>query len=140
MRACRELGVETVAVYSEADRNALHVQAADRAVLIGPAPAADSYLVIPRLIQAALDTGADAVHPGYGFLSENAAFAQACEDAGLIFVGPPPDVIARMGSKIAARRLMQSHGVPVVPGRRAGDQSDESLLATRSSPSGYPPS
>ena len=101
MRACRELGVETVAVYSEADRNALHAQAADRAVLIGPSPAADSYLVIPRLIQAALDTGAHAVHPGYGFLSENAAFAQACVDSGLIFVGPPPDVIARMGSKIA---------------------------------------
>jgi acetyl-CoA carboxylase biotin carboxylase subunit len=137
MRACRELGVETVAVYSEADRNALHVQTADRAVLIGPSPAADSYLVIPRLIQAALDTGAHAVHPGYGFLSENAAFAQACVDSGLIFVGPPPDVIARMGSKIAARRLMQSHGVPVVPGVVPGDQSDESLLHAIESV-GYP--
>ena len=137
IRACRELGIETVAVYSEADRDALHVQAADRAVLIGDSPAADSYLLIPRVIQAALETGADAVHPGYGFLSENAAFAQACRDAGLIFIGPPADVIARMGSKIAARRLMQGHGVPVVPGVAPVEQSDESLLGAIASV-GYP--
>jgi acetyl-CoA carboxylase biotin carboxylase subunit len=137
IRACRELGIETVAVYSEADRNALHVQAADRAVLIGGSPAANSYLNIARVIQAALDSGASAVHPGYGFLSENAAFAQACVDAGLIFVGPPADVIARMGSKIAARRLMQSHGVPVVPGVAPEEQSDESLLLAIESV-GYP--
>jgi acetyl-CoA carboxylase biotin carboxylase subunit len=137
IRACRELGIETVAVYSEADRNALHVQAADRAVLIGGSPAANSYLNIARVIQAALDSGARAVHPGYGFLSENAAFAQACVDAGLIFVGPPADVIARMGSKIAARRLMQSHGVPVVPGVAPEEQSDESLLLAIESV-GYP--
>jgi acetyl-CoA carboxylase biotin carboxylase subunit len=137
IRACRELGIETVAVYSEADRNALHVQAADRAVLIGGSPAANSYLNIARVIQAALDSGARAVHPGYGFLSENAAFAQACVDAGLIFVGPPADVIARMGSKIAARRLMQSHGVPVVPGVAPEEQSDESLLMAIESV-GYP--
>jgi len=137
IRACRELGIETVAVYSEADRNALHVQAADCAVLIGGSPAANSYLNIARVIQAALDSGARAVHPGYGFLSENAAFAQACVDAGLIFVGPPADVIARMGSKIAARRLMQSHGVPVVPGVAPEEQSDESLLMAIESV-GYP--
>ena len=137
MRACRELGVETVAVYSEADRNALHVQVADRAVLIGASPPADSYLAIPRVIQAALESGAHALHPGYGFLSENAAFAQACVDAGLTFVGPPADVIARMGSKIAARRLMQRHGVPVVPGAAPEEQSDESLLHAVESV-GYP--
>jgi acetyl-CoA carboxylase biotin carboxylase subunit len=128
MRACRELGIETVAVYSEADRRALHVQLADRAVLIGPAAPAESYLAIPRIIGAALETGAEAVHPGYGFLAENAAFARACADAGLTFVGPPADVIARMGSKIEARRLMAAHGVPLVPGEAPDDQSDKSLL------------
>jgi 3-methylcrotonyl-CoA carboxylase alpha subunit len=128
MRACRELGIETVAVYSEADRGALHVQLADRAVLIGPAAPAESYLAIPRVIAAALGTGAEAVHPGYGFLAENAAFARACADAGLTFVGPPADVIARMGSKIQARRLMAAHGLPLVPGEAPEDQSDESLL------------
>ena len=115
-RACRELGVESVAAYSAADARALHVMVADRAVSIGPAPAADSYLSIPRLIDAARESGADAVHPGYGFLSENAAFAEACEQAGLAFVGPPSHVIAQMGSKIEARRLMERAGVPVVPG------------------------
>jgi acetyl-CoA carboxylase biotin carboxylase subunit len=128
VRACRELGIETVAVYSEADRRALHAQLADRAVLIGPAAPAESYLAIPRIIRAALETGAEAVHPGYGFLAENAAFARACADAGLTFVGPPADVIARMGSKIEARRLMAAHGVPLVPGEAPDDQSDESLL------------
>jgi acetyl-CoA carboxylase biotin carboxylase subunit len=137
LRACRELGVETVAVYSEADHTSPHVQAADRAVLIGGSPAADSYLNIPRVIQAALETDADAVHPGYGFLSENAAFARACVDAGLVFIGPPAEVIALMGSKIAARRLMQSHGVPVVPGEAPEAQSDASLLRAIES-IGYP--
>jgi len=128
IRACRELGIETVAVYSEADRHGLHVQIADRAVCIGPAAAGESYLVIPRVIAAAAETGAQAVHPGYGFLSENAAFAQACVDAGLVFVGPPAAAIARMGSKIEARRLVEAHGVPVVPGEAPIDQSDESLV------------
>jgi acetyl/propionyl-CoA carboxylase alpha subunit len=128
-RACRELGVESVAAYSEADARALHVMAADRAVSIGPASAADSYLSIPRLIDAARESGADSVHPGYGFLSENAAFAEACEQAGLVFVGPPPPVIATMGSKIEARRLMERAGVPVVPGETPADQSDEALGA-----------
>jgi acetyl/propionyl-CoA carboxylase alpha subunit len=128
-RACRELGVESVAAYSEADARSLHVMAADRAVSIGPASPADSYLNIPRLIDAARASGADAVHPGYGFLSENAAFAEACEHASLAFVGPPSQVIAQMGSKIEARRLMERAGVPVVPGETPADQSEEALVA-----------
>ncbi len=128
-RACRELGVETVMVYSDADANAAHVAAGDRAVRVGPAVAAESYLNIPALIDAARGSGADAVHPGYGFLSENAGFARACADAGLIFVGPPADVIARMGSKIEARRIAMAADVPVVPGRTPTDQSDEGVVA-----------
>src|SRR5262249_42849392 len=116
IRACREMGVESVAVFSDADRDAPHALAADRAVAIGPAAAAESYLSVPRIIDAARAAGADAIHPGYGFLSENAAFADACERAGIIFVGPPAPVIAQMGSKIDARRLMEGAGVPVVPG------------------------
>jgi len=129
IRACRELGIETVAVYSDADQGAPHTVAADRALPIGPAPAVQSYLSIPRIIDAARQSRADAIHPGYGFLSENAAFARACVDAGLTFVGPPPDVIARMGSKIEARALMQSAGVPVVPGETPVDQSDRGITA-----------
>ena len=115
-RACREAGIESVAVYSDADAASPHVRAADRAVCIGPAAPSESYLSIPALLAAARSTGADAVHPGYGFLSENARFARACESAGLIFIGPPADVIEQMGSKIGARELMQRAGVPVVPG------------------------
>jgi 3-methylcrotonyl-CoA carboxylase alpha subunit len=126
-RACRELGVEPVAVYSDADARAAHVFAADRAVRIGPAAAADSYLSIPKVIAAAQQSGADAIHPGYGFLSENAALAEACEQAGIVFVGPSSSVIARMGSKIEARRVMESAGIPVVPGETPEDQSDEGL-------------
>jgi 3-methylcrotonyl-CoA carboxylase alpha subunit len=114
-------------VFSEPDRGAPHACAADRALPIGPGPAVDSYLAIPRLLEAARGSGADAVHPGYGFLSENAAFAAACESAGLTFVGPPSSVIARMGSKSDARALMQSAGVPVVPGETPKDQSDDEL-------------
>ena len=127
IRACREMGIESVAVYSEADAAAPHVAAATAAVPIGAAPAAESYLSIPRIVEAAKLSRADAVHPGYGFLSENEAFAAACEKAGLIFVGPPADVIARMGSKIDARRLMEKAGVPVVPGETPEDQSDAGL-------------
>jgi acetyl/propionyl-CoA carboxylase alpha subunit len=127
IRACRELHIESVAVFSDADARSPHVAAADHAVAIGPANASESYLSIPKLIAAARAHSADAVHPGYGFLSESAAFAAACEEAGLIFVGPPSGVIARMGSKIEARRLMTSAGVPVVPGETSDDQSDHGL-------------
>jgi len=129
IRACREMGIETVAVYSDADATARHVRAADAAVRVGPPPAAESYLNIPALIAAARTSGADAVHPGYGFLSERAAFARACVEAGLIFVGPPADAIERMGSKIGARTLMEQAGVPVVPGRTPADQSDAGIAA-----------
>jgi 3-methylcrotonyl-CoA carboxylase alpha subunit len=127
IRACSEMGIESVAVYSEADAAARHVAAADRAIAIGPPPAHDSYLSIAKLLDAARASGADAVHPGYGFLSENAAFANACAAAGLIFVGPPGGVIAQMGSKINARRLVSAAGVPVVPGETPDDQSDRGI-------------
>jgi len=127
IHACRELGIESVAVYSEADARAPHVAAADRAIAIGPGPAVQSYLSIPRVLDAARACGADAIHPGYGFLSENAAFADACAQAGLIFVGPPGAVITRMGSKIEARRLVAAAGVPIVPGETPGDQSDSGI-------------
>jgi acetyl-CoA carboxylase biotin carboxylase subunit len=128
-RACREEQIESVAVFSDADRQAPHVRAADRAVFIGAAPPAQSYLSIPAIIDAARATGCDAVHPGYGFLSENADFARQCGQAGLVFVGPPAAVIAQMGSKIAARQLMISAGVPVVPGITPEDQSDDGIAA-----------
>ena len=129
IRACRELRIETVAVYSDADAAAPHVAAADRAIRIGPAPAAESYLSIPKILAAARSSGANAIHPGYGFLSENAAFAAACGGAGLTFVGPPPDAIAKMGSKIEARRIAAAAGVPVVPGETPADQSDAGIRA-----------
>jgi acetyl-CoA carboxylase biotin carboxylase subunit len=116
IRACREMGHATVAVYSDADRSALHVQYADQAMPIGPAPSRESYLRIDRIIEVAKKTGAEAVHPGYGFLAENAGFARACRDAGLIFVGPSPESIDAMGSKTESRRRMKAAGVPVVPG------------------------
>jgi acetyl/propionyl-CoA carboxylase alpha subunit len=116
IRACHEEGLEAVAVYSEADRLAPHVRAANDAVLLGPAPASQSYLSIPKLIAAARRTGCGAVHPGYGFLSERAPFADAVTDAGLVFVGPPASAIRAMGDKTEARRRMQAAGVPIVPG------------------------
>ncbi len=115
LRSARDAGLRTVAVYSDADLGAPHVRAADTAVRIGPAPAAESYLSIPALLEAARRTGAEAVHPGYGFLSERAAFARACADAGLVFIGPPADVIEVMGRKDRARRIAVEAGVPVVP-------------------------
>ena len=121
------LGYRTVAVYSDADRDALHVQTCTEAVRIGPPPVAESYLNIPAILEAAKQTGADAVHPGYGFLSENAAFAEACERAGLVFIGPPPAAIAAMGNKAAAKRRMIEAGVPCVPGYQGTDQSDGNL-------------
>jgi acetyl-CoA carboxylase biotin carboxylase subunit len=129
MRACREMGIETVAVYSDADAAAPHVSEADRAVRIGPAPARDSYLNIDAILEAARSTQADAIHPGYGFLSERANFAKAVEQAGLIFVGPPASALEKMGSKTGARQLMIAAKVPVVPGETPADQSDEALSA-----------
>jgi acetyl-CoA carboxylase biotin carboxylase subunit len=129
LRACDELGIGTIAVYSDADAGAPHVLAAGHAVRIGAPPPAESYLASGRIIEAARAAGADAVHPGYGFLAENAAFASACQDAGLIFIGPPAAAIAAMGSKISARRLMARAGVPVVPGETPADQSDASIEA-----------
>ncbi|MGH9370566.1 MAG: biotin carboxylase N-terminal domain-containing protein, partial [Vicinamibacterales bacterium] len=137
IRACREAAIESVAVYSDADAGALHTRLADHAVRIGPAAPSESYLDIAALIDAARRTEADGVHPGYGFLSERAPFARACEEAGLIFVGPPADAIERMGSKIGARELMQQAGVPVVPGATPADQSDEGITASARL-TGYP--
>jgi 3-methylcrotonyl-CoA carboxylase alpha subunit len=137
LRACREMGIRTVAVYSEADTRALHVQLADEAVCIGPAPARESYLLSQRIIDSAIQTGAQAIHPGYGFLSENAAFAQAITDAGLTFIGPPASAIKAMGDKANARALMQKAGVPVVPGYQGDDQTDATLTA-EATRIGYP--
>lgn len=124
MRACDEAGIQTVAVYSDADAEAPHVRHASRAVRLGPAPPAASYLAVSRVIDAARETGADAVHPGYGFLAENPELPAACADAGLIFVGPTADVMALMGSKISARRAMADAGLPTVPGETPRDQSE----------------
>jgi acetyl-CoA carboxylase biotin carboxylase subunit len=126
-RACRELGIESVAVYSEPDRGALHVQVADHAYPIGPAPSAQSYLVADNLLAAARASGADAIHPGYGFLAENAGFAARCAEAGITFVGPPPAAIIGMGDKVEARKLMIAAGVPVVPGSKDTLGDDEVL-------------
>ena len=127
MRTCRQMGLTTIAVYSEADAGAPHVQAADVALPIGPAPAAESYLNIPRILDAAQRSKADAIHPGYGFLSENPEFAEACQAAGITFVGPPADVIRRTGSKTAAREAVRGAGVPVVPGETPRSQDDADI-------------
>ena len=129
IRTARAMGIRTVAVHSDADTHALHVRQADQAVHIGPSPAAESYLRGDRIIQAALDSGAEAIHPGYGFLSENAGFAEAVIAAGLVWVGPRPSSIRAMGLKDAAKTLMQAAGVPVTPGYLGGDQSPQHLLA-----------
>ncbi|HSG01478.1 MAG TPA: biotin carboxylase N-terminal domain-containing protein, partial [Vicinamibacterales bacterium] len=140
IRACRELGLGTVAVYSDCDRTALHVRLADEAWHIGPSQASESYLRIDRIIDVAREAGATLVHPGYGFLAENEDFSAACRDAGLTFVGPTPDAIAKMGSKTAARQVAISAGVPVVPG--AVDPYDESApeatIAAEAERIGYP--
>src|SRR5215831_13115169 len=140
IRACRELGIPTVAVYSDCDRGARHVRDADQAVHIGPSPAAESYLRIDRLIDAARATGADAVHPGYGFLAENAAFADACRDAGLTFIGPSPAAIRLMGSKTGARDVAIRAGVPVVPGTEAplGAAATDAEVQREGDRVGYP--
>src|SRR5258707_12826285 len=120
IRALREMGIRSVAVYSDADRTSLHVRMADEAAHVGPAPSSESYLRIDPILCAARRHGAQAIHPGYGFLSENAEFAAACEDAGIVFIGPSAESIRQMGSKTAARRLAQGAGVPVVPGTPRG--------------------
>jgi acetyl-CoA/propionyl-CoA carboxylase, biotin carboxylase, biotin carboxyl carrier protein len=127
-RTLRELGLGAVAVYSEADRDALHVRVADEAHLVGPGPAAESYLVVERILDAARRSGAEAVHPGYGFLAENAAFARAVEEAGLVWIGPPPDAIRLMGSKTEARTAMQAAGVPIIPGATDPVETVEEVL------------
>ncbi len=136
-RTAKRLGLRTIAVYSDADANALHVRLCDEAHAIGPAPAADSYLAIDRLIAAARAAGADCVHPGYGFLAENADFAQVCRDAGLIFIGPPPGAIRAMGLKDRAKALMEKAGVPVVPGYQ-GDIQEPNFLKRKAYELGYP--
>ncbi|MET0399718.1 MAG: acetyl-CoA carboxylase biotin carboxylase subunit [Longimicrobiaceae bacterium] len=131
IRACKEMGIRTVAVYSEADRESLHVRFADEEVCIGPPPARDSYLNIPRIIAAAEITGADAIHPGYGFLAENAEFSEICERSEITFIGPTPDQIRQMGDKATARRTMDEVGVPIVPGTDAIADPEEALEAAR---------
>jgi 3-methylcrotonyl-CoA carboxylase alpha subunit len=137
MRTAKALGVQTVAVYSDADANALHVKMADEAVRLGPAPVADSYLRADLIIQAALDTGAQAIHPGYGFLSENPEFVEVITKAGLIFIGPSADAIRAMGLKDAAKALMQDAGVPIVPGYH-GEAQDDATLAKQAAQIGFP--
>jgi 3-methylcrotonyl-CoA carboxylase alpha subunit len=136
-RTARRLGVETIAVYSEADARALHVQAADRAYPIGAAAAQESYLNIPRIIATAVAAGAQAIHPGYGFLSENPLFAEACAEAGIVFVGPPPSAMRAMGSKSAAKALMEKSAVPLLPGYH-GDRQDAGFLEDQAARIGFP--
>ena len=137
IRTARRMGLTTVAVYSEADRDALHVAEADVAVAIGPAPARESYLDGAKILSAAQRTGAGAIHPGYGFLSENADFADACAAYGLVFVGPSASAMRAMGSKAAAKALMERSGVPLVPGYH-GDDQDDAALAAAAETIGYP--
>lgn len=136
IRACRDLGIASVAVHSEADRSAAHVLLADEAVEIGPAPSSQSYLVIERIMEAARTTGAQAIHPGYGFLSENQVFARACARSGIVFIGPPPEAMAAMGEKVPARERMRQSGVPIVPGSGALDDIESAVSAAAGV--GYP--
>jgi acetyl-CoA carboxylase biotin carboxylase subunit len=138
IRACRELGIKTVAIHSEVDRASLHTKMADESICIGPNPAVESYLNIPAIISAAEISGADAIHPGYGFLAENTYFAEVCESCGIKFIGPSKDSIERMGDKIAARALMQKHGVPVVPGSDGAVSADDPELFKLAKKIGYP--
>jgi acetyl-CoA carboxylase biotin carboxylase subunit len=137
MATCREMGIGTVAVYSEADRGALHVLEADQAVLLGPSEPSESYLNMDRIIAAAKTTGAQAIHPGYGFLAENALFAERCEEAGVVFIGPPAKAIRDLGDKTVARRTMQGSGVPVIPGMM-NPEADPGVLDGEADRIGYP--
>ncbi|MGD9047578.1 MAG: acetyl-CoA carboxylase biotin carboxylase subunit [Anaerolineae bacterium] len=136
LRACRDLDIQTVAVYSEADRRSLHVRYADEAYPVGPALARKSYLRIDRILAAARESGAEAIHPGYGFLAENPEFASACQEAGITFVGPPASAIAAMGDKVAARRIMQQAGVPIIPG--TGTDLRDAEIVAQGDQLGYP--
>ncbi len=137
IRTCKAMGIETVAVYSEADADALHVEMADQAVPIGPPPAAESYLLGERIIKAAKDTGSQAIHPGYGFLAENAGFVEALEKAGLVFIGPTAKAIAAMGDKIASKRLAAAAGVNVIPGHD-GEIKDSKAALEAAAEIGFP--
>ena len=138
VRACRELGLETVAVYSDVDRRGLHVRYADEAYLLGAAPSADSYLRMDKILEIAKKSGADAVHPGYGFMSERADFSQACEDEGITFIGPRPDAITKMGDKGIARATMAAAGVPIVPGTEGEVKLSNEELVNAAKKMGYP--
>src|SRR5215813_6509186 len=129
IRACRELGIRTVAAYSEADRESLPVRLADERICIGPGPSSKSYLHIPNIISAALLTGSEAIHPGYGFLSENPSFAETCADCGLIFIGPPPAAMVTMGDKVEAREAMSAAGLPMLPGTEVLRSLEEGEVA-----------
>ncbi|MEX1056951.1 MAG: biotin carboxylase N-terminal domain-containing protein, partial [Natronospirillum sp.] len=137
LRTCRAMGIATVAVYSDADASAQHVLLADEAIRLGPAPARESYLLGERIVQVAVQVGAQAIHPGYGFLSENAEFARQCEASGIVFIGPPATAIDAMGSKSAAKRIMGDAGVPLVPGYHGADQAPD-LLQREADKMGYP--
>jgi acetyl-CoA carboxylase biotin carboxylase subunit len=137
MRGCRELGIATVAVYSDADRKSLHVQTADEAVAIGPAPAAESYLDMERILQAARDTGAEAIHPGYGFLAENAVFARRCEEEGVVFIGPDSRAMKLVGDKVRSRQTMEKAGIPIIPGMMV-TKVDLAAYAAEADKIGYP--
>src|ERR671935_2610428 len=128
MRTLEELGIASVAVYSEPDRDAPHARRADEAFLLGPGPANESYLVVEKIIEVAQQAGAEAIHPGYGFLAENASFARACERAGIVWIGPPPEAIEVMGSKTAARAAMEAAGVPIVPGTTVAVESAQEVV------------
>ena len=138
LRACREMGIATVAVHSEADKDSLHVKLADESVCIGPAPSPQSYLYIPAIIAAAEVTGADAIHPGYGFLAENANFAEQVEQSGFIFIGPRADTIRLMGDKVSAKQAMQEAGVPCVPGSDGALPDDPETIIKTAAEVGYP--
>src|SRR5688572_15676909 len=138
MRTLEELGVASVAVYSEPDRDAPHVRRAGEAYLLGPGPAAESYLQIEKILEVARQAGAEAIHPGYGFLAENPAFARACEDAGVVFIGPPASAIDAMGSKTKAREIMRDAGVPIVPGTTDPVETVEEARRVIDESIGYP--
>ena len=138
IRACRELGIQTVAVYSEADRHSLHLRYADEAYLLGPAQSKDSYLRADKLIDIAKKTGAGGIHPGYGLLAERVDFAEACLDAGIVFIGPKPSAIAEMGDKEVARATVSAAGVPVVPGTEGHGALGDAELVNKAKEIGFP--